>query len=343
MSGSSLDGVDIAYCILTENQNKWDFKIEKATTIEYSKEWRYKLKESMFKNFKQLEILDISYGEFLGHLCKKFINEQNILPSLIASHGHTVFHKPDKKITLQIGNGKKIAQITNVATVYDFRSLDVKLGGQGAPLVPVGDQLLFKNYDFCLNLGGFTNISFHKNDNRIAFDICPCNILLNQICEEIGVEYDKNGNLGKTGMIYTELLLDLNQLKFYQQKPPKSLGKEFVLNKIQPLLKKFNLPVVDKLRTVYEHIALQITSIIEHEIGDNVLITGGGAYNTFLLDLIRQKTTKKLEIPSKEIINYKEALIFGFLGILKFRGENNCLASVTGASRDCSGGILVYP
>ncbi len=343
MSGTSLDGIDLAYCIFTLKDNQWTFSIEKALTIEYPKDWQYSLKESIYKNAEQLKTLDKLYGAFLGKLCKDFIDNHKLKPDLIASHGHTVFHQPEKGFTLQIGDGHEIANITGIKTVFDFRSLDVELGGQGAPLVPIGDKLLFGEYDFCLNLGGFSNVSFEKNKKRIAFDICPVNIVINELCKEVGLDYDKDGLLAKKGQIDTRLLSELNNISFYKKQHPKSLGIEFVLENIFPLFKKHDLPLEDKLRTFYEHIALQIAKTINPETGKKVLITGGGIYNVFLMEQIKKQINKEIAIPSKTIIDFKEAMIFAFLGVLKLRGENNCLSSVTGASKNCSGGIIASP
>ncbi len=343
MSGTSLDGIDLAYCTFEYKEDLWGFKIEKSITIEYPKDWKYNLKESIYKNKNQLQSLDKLYGEFLGITCKNFIKDYDLDPDLIASHGHTVFHNPDKGFTLQIGNGEKIARICNTPTVYDFRSTDVKLGGQGAPLVPIGDKLLFSEFDFCLNLGGFANISFDKNNKRIAFDICPVNIVINELCEQIGLDYDKDGKIAQKGNIDTVLLTELNNLDYYQKAFPKSLGKEFIIEKVNPILNKYSLSIEDQLRTFYEHIAKQIASILNSKKGNSILISGGGAYNVFLIELIRKHINKKIILPSKEIIEYKEAIIFAFLGVLKLRNENNCLASVTGASSDNSGGIFIMP
>lgn len=343
MSGTSLDGVDLAYCIFSLKNKKWSFTIEEAMTISYPNEWIYNLKEAIFKDREQLKKLDILYGDYLGNRCKHFMTQHNLQPDLIASHGHTIFHQPEKGFTLQIGNGNQIAKIAGIKTVYDFRSLDVRLGGQGAPLVPIGDKFLFPDYDFCLNLGGFSNISFERNGQRIAFDICPVNVVINTICKTVDLDYDKDGSLAKKGTIHPQLLSELNNIPFYQKNEPKSLGIEFVLEYIYPLLKKYDLSIEDKLRTYYEHIAIQTAKIINPVKGENVLITGGGAYNNFLIACIKTHINKESYIPSKVIIDFKEALIFGLLGILKLKGENNCLASVTGASEDCSGGKISFP
>jgi len=343
MSGTSLDGVDLAYCNFVFEKNNWSFTIAKAKTIEYPKDWKFSLKESIFKDKVQLQTLDQFYGEYLGKICKEFIDDFDLKPDLIASHGHTIFHKPEEGYTLQIGDGQKIAKATNTPTVFDFRSLDVKLGGQGAPLVPIGDRLLFNEYDFCLNLGGFANISFEKNNERIAFDICPANIVINELCSKRGLDYDKDGLLARKGITNPNLLEDLNNLDFYKKPFPKSLGKEFIIEKMNPLLYKYELSIEDKLRTFYEHIAHQIALIVNSENGNTIMISGGGTYNLFLIDLLGKHMNKKIILPSNEIIEFKEALIFAFLGVLKLRGENNCLSSVTGASSDCSSGVLCIP
>jgi anhydro-N-acetylmuramic acid kinase len=340
MSGTSLDGLDIAHCTFSENNNVWSFTVESATTIPYSTAWKSRLKKAPALTPINLKNLDIEYGIYLGKVCNDFIKTNKIKADLIASHGHTIFHQPQQGITLQIGDGNKIAEITNLNTVYDFRSLDVKLGGQGAPLVPIGDQKLFSEFDFCINLGGFANISFEKNNQRIAFDICPVNIVINEICESIGKRYDKGGSIAKRGQIDQALLKELNNISYYQQLPPKSLGKEWMLQYINPIIECYQISVEDKLRTFYEHIAIQLSTIINTEQGNKVLISGGGTYNTFLIDLLRSKTNKEIYIPSKKIIEFKEALIFAFLGTLRLRGENNCLSSATGAKEDCCGGVL---
>jgi len=217
--------------------------------------------------------------------------------------------------------------------------MDIALGGQGAPLVPIGDRLLFSEYDFCLNLGGFANISFESENKRIAYDICPVNIILNELASKTGVAFDKDGEIGKSGTIHSELLNTLNNISYYHQKHPKSLGKEWLTSNFSPFLEDFNIPLNDKIRTLYEHISHQITNSIT--IGNaKILITGGGAHNVFLIDLLKQKTKANIVIPTNEIIDFKEALVFAFLGLRRLRGEINCLASVTGAVKDCSGGII---
>ena len=342
MSGTSMDGLDIAYCTF-EFKEKWTFEVKKTSTVPYSQTWQLSLQNAFLKSEEEIKQLDESFGIFLGVQCIHFINKNKITPNLIASHGHTVFHQPDKGITLQIGSGKIISKMTNIPTVYDFRSLDVKLGGQGAPLVPIGDKLLFGEYDFCLNLGGFSNISFEKNGKRVAFDICPQNIILNEISQSIGDTYDKNGELGRQGNINQELLTELNELDYYQKLPPKSLGKEFTTEFTHPILRKYLISANDKLRTYYEHSAIQISNVINQQRGKSVLVSGGGAHNSFFIEVLKSKTTKEIVIPSYEIIDFKEAIIFAFLGVLKHRNEINCLASVTGASRNSSGGVLVTP
>ncbi|PQJ77739.1 anhydro-N-acetylmuramic acid kinase [Polaribacter porphyrae] len=341
MSGTSLDGVDLVY-VKFDEKNYQKFHVIDAITINYSKRWKQTLQTAIHFSKDKLEELDTEYGRFLGKIINQFIIDYKVTQiDFIASHGHTILHQPEDGITLQIGSGEEIAKITNQKVVYDFRTQDVKLGGQGAPLVPIGDELLFSNYDFCLNLGGFSNISFKKNNQRIAFDICPANIVLNYYTNKIGLEYDKSGKIASEGKINDELLEGLNALEFYKKEPPKSLGLEWVQQDIFPLIDKLETNIPSILRTFAEHIAIQIGKVIYKN--DNVLITGGGAFNDFLIQRIQFYAKITIELPSKKLINFKEAFIFSFLGLLKINNEINCLKSVTGASKSHSSGVVVNP
>jgi anhydro-N-acetylmuramic acid kinase len=338
MSGTSLDGLDLVAAEFWQSAGKWKFEIISAKTISYPNDWRERLNSSPTLSGEKLIELHTKYGRFLGNETLQFIQEIGFQPDLIASHGHTVFHQPEMGFTFQIGNGADIAAITGITTVSDFRTGDVALGGQGAPLVPVGDKLLFSEFDFCLNLGGFANISYEDNNRRIAFDICPVNFILNHFAEKQGLQYDKNGELGRKGKINSALLKNLNQLDFYQKKPPKSLGREWVEQVFNQELNNFSISDSDKLRTVYEHIAQQIAQIAAGS--GKMLVTGGGAFNAFLIELISNQTTVEIVVPTKEIVDFKEGLIFAFLGVLKINGQNNCLSSVTGAKQDSSTGMV---
>jgi anhydro-N-acetylmuramic acid kinase len=231
MSGTSLDGLDIIKCTFHKGHD-WSFKIEKGITNKYSENWLELLKNSHEKKPKELQTNDNLYGDYIGKQVEKFIKKNNFNVDLIASHGHTIFHQPENKTTLQIGNGQNIANITNTTTISDFRSLDVKLNGQGAPLVPIGDLKLFQTYKYCLNLGGFANISIQKNNKIIAYDICPANIILNYFSKYLGKDYDKNGLLGQKGICNNKLLKKLNKLSYYKIENPKSLSREWLENNI---------------------------------------------------------------------------------------------------------------
>jgi len=338
MSGTSLDGLDLAAVEFLRSENRWNFSIVAAETVEYSNEWVEKLRTAPELSGEKLIELHNVYGKFTGQQINRFIKNHRLLPDLVASHGHTAFHQPENGFTFQAGNGACITAETGMTTVADFRSGDVALGGQGAPLVPVGDRLLFSEYEACLNLGGFANISFEKKGKRIAFDICPVNFILNDLARKLGKPFDENGELGRKGTIDNQLLEKLNQLDFYRQSPPKSLGKEWMDRHFFPILKESNLSVQDKLRAAYEHIAVQIAQATPAT--GKMLVTGGGAFNSFLMERIRNHLKCKIVIPSSEIINYKEALVFAFLGLLRYLGEVNCYASVTGARRDSSSGMV---
>ncbi len=341
MSGTSLDGVDICY-VRFDFEDTYDFEILQAITYKYPETWKLILQNAFSSDKKKLIELDVEYGNYLGNLINKFIDENKISDiDFIASHGHTIFHKPEEGYTLQVGNGQTIADVTQLKVVCDFRTQDVKLGGQGAPLVPIGDELLFYDYDYCLNLGGFVNVSFKENDKRIAFDICPVNIVLNYYVHKLGVEFDNKGQVASTGNIDKQLFELLNTLEFYHKNPPKSLGLEWVLEFINPLIDSSNLEIKDVLRTFTEHVAFQISKVIQKN--SNVLITGGGVFNDFLLQRIEFYLEQKITLPSTQLIDFKEAVIFAFLGLLKLRNEVNVLGSVTGAKNDHSSGVIFEP
>ena len=337
MSGTSLDGLDLCHVIFNL-ENLSDFKIANSTTISYPKKISEKLHNIVKKNINQINKIDIEYGTFIGESINKFISFFNLNDiDLISSHGHTVFHQPDEGKTLQIGNGMIINKITGIRTVNNFREQDVKLGGQGAPLVPIGDKLLFKKYKYCLNLGGFVNISIKKSNKIFAYDICPLNTVLNFYSKKIGHEYDYNGNFSKTGIINNNLFNELNELSFYFEKHPKSLGIEFVLGEVFPIIDKYKLSDVDVLATYIKHVAYQISkNILDNE---KVLISGGGSFNKTLIKSLKNYGIN-ISLPNKLIINYKESLIFALLGHLRLNNETNCLKSVTGATRDHSSGDI---
>ncbi|WP_299125726.1 anhydro-N-acetylmuramic acid kinase [uncultured Winogradskyella sp.] len=342
MSGTSLDGIDIIYATYKFNSS-WDFEIHHSETIKYSKDWKLILSQLVNRSLEELKEIDKSYSEYLSTVISIFIKANNInVIDFIASHGHTALHQPENGLTLQIGNQQILSDLVNHKVVCDFRVQDVKLGGQGAPLVPIGDRLLFYNYDYCLNLGGFANISFEEKAKRIAFDICPVNIVLNHYVSKLNLEFDDKGQLASKGKIHQELLAQLNVLAFYVEKPPKSLGLEWVEINIFPLIGSFDLKIEDILRTFVEHVAIQISKIINRE-GSNLLVTGGGVYNEFLVSRIKNLLKSEIVIPKKDIVEFKEALIFGLLGVLRQRNEVNCLKSVTGATKNHSSGKILFP
>lgn len=344
MSGTSLDGLDIA-CVQFSYENGWKYAIVCCESLEYDQHWKNLLKNAMNISGLELKKLDLNYGTWLGTTVKTFISKYGINPELIVSHGHTIFHQPAIGLTMQIGDGYRIYKSTGIKTIFDLRSMDVAFDGQGAPLVPIGDQLLFGKYDYCLNLGGFSNISFDQNGQRIAFDVCPVNTILNNLASRLGMDFDKNGMLARRGKLLPLLLNKLNALTYYHTPPPKSLGIEWVQDNIIPLFGQEK--ITDLLHTFCHHIADQIILVCDANSQKNkmseILVTGGGAKNTFLIELLKQKADKKYKIvlPDAQIIDFKEAIIFAFLGLLKFLGQPNCYKSVTGASVNSSGGLLI--
>jgi anhydro-N-acetylmuramic acid kinase len=345
MSGTSIDGVDLALCRFYNSENGVAFELQAAETIPYPYYLREKLEDALSISTQSLHDLDQELGAFYAGQIKLFNEKYQCLPDLIASHGHTVLHQPDKGITLQIGDGDIMAQKTGITVVNDFRLQDVAKGGQGAPLVPVGDQHLFGEYTFCLNLGGIANISFNLNGKRIACDIAPCNMALNTIASWIGIEFDNQGILASKGRINGDLLKRLNSLEYYACEPPKSLGKEWFIRQFLPEIRKTRMGIEDALCTVNEHIADQVSGCVnQFELPDaKMLVTGGGTYNQHLFSRLKNKCKIELVIPDRKLIDFKEAIVFAYLGLLRIRNEINVLASVTGASSDTSAGIINYP
>ncbi len=342
MSGTSLDGLDLVCARFSEESGKWTFRILATRVISYEAEWKQRLAGAPSFTGHELALLHVDFGKFTGMAVKEFAASLPEEPLLVASHGHTVFHRPEAGLSLQIGSGADIAAQSGLTTVCDFRSLDVALGGQGAPLVPAGDRLLFGDYEVCLNLGGFANFSFEKKDRRMASDICPANTVLNLLAQKPGRPFDVDGRTAAAGEIDDALLAQLNALAFYRQAAPKSLGREWLEKHFLPVLNHSSVSVPDLLRTVTEHIALQIADATAGIPTGSMLVTGGGAHNRFLISRIRALVKHRVVLPAPEIIDFKEALIFAFLGVLRYNGRPNCLSSATGAAYDNSGGAVYH-
>lgn len=350
MSGTSLDGLDIVYCRFWFENSKWEYEILKTKCMEYPNGLFSKLKNAKLLSGEEFVRLDVDYGKWISEVVNSFILKEGITPDFIASHGHTVFHQPENSLTVQVGSGNEIFALCKVPVICNFRQLDVALGGQGAPLVPIGDELLFGEYDFCLNLGGIANISMNQLGQRIAYDIVPVNIILNHQAERVGMSYDQGGELAAKGDIIEKLLNQLDSLSYYMLPFPKSLGSEWIDSNILSIKEYCDDPPENILRTYVEHITNRL-SVDIYQLAANssnqtmkILVTGGGAWNTYLIRTLKKKLGNQFDVlvPNENLVNYKEGLIFAFLGLLRVKNQNNCLASVTGASRDNSGGIIIY-
>ena len=341
MSGTSLDGLDIAYCEFSDEKH---FQLIAAETYNYPASWQGRLASLHTASAEEYVAADAELGRYFGEKVNQFREAHPGRVDCIASHGHTIFHQPERGFTSQIGDGNAIHAVTGIPVVCDFRRLDVALGGQGAPLVPIGDRLLFDEYEGCINLGGIANISYEKEGERIAYDICPCNMALNYLAGKQGMTYDHNGETARQGSIVASLLAKLETLEYYRQRAPKTLGKEWFEQRFLPNLEPFAAqPLANLLHTVAEHISLRLAAAINQSGIEmhQVLVTGGGANNQYLLELLKEKigSIEIVGIDSR-IVDYKEAIIFALLAYLRLTGKNNTLASVTGASRDSSGGML---
>ena len=342
MSGTSIDGVDLVYANFFYDKH-WNFKILKSKTYDYDIDWQNILKNLSDKDLDSIKPIDKSYTKLLSEYILKFIEEFSIKQiDFISSHGHTALHDPSNSITYQIGNLKELSDYIGLKVICDFRVQDIKFGGQGAPLVPVGEKYIFPEYNTLINLGGFANITIKSNNNLTAYDICPVNIVFNHLSNLRHLKYDDKGKIASSGKPNIELFDCLQSLDYYKQISPKSLGVEWVNENILPLINSFSeIPLKDLLNTFSKHFASQIAINIKS--AKKTLITGGGAYNDYLIQNIIDLTESEIIIPSSEIIEYKEALIFGFLGVLKDLNINNCYSSVTGATKDHSSGNIFIP
>ena len=343
MSGTSLDGVDIAYCEFSFTGKKWNFSLRASQTVRYSSPWKKNLSSAHQLSSEELFRLHSHYGKYLGVLVNWFIEQNKIAEvDFISSHGHTIFHQPEKRFTFQLGDGNALHAETGIPVIYNFRSLDVQLGGEGAPLVPIGDRLLFSSYDVCLNLGGIANLSLEKNGERMAFDICFCNMALNYLATRIGKEFDKNGKMASRGKVNIKLLQKINSIYSTMRNKRPSLAREGFEKDFVTLLKNQSISINDRLATVCESVAHEILlSLSDQKI--TMLVTGGGALNNYLIKRISSALPQgsKIIVPEKAIINFKEAIVFGFLGVLRMRNEINALKSVTGAKKaSCSGTLI---
>ena len=341
MSGSSLDGIDLVDVDFW-NDGKWHFEIVARDNHDYDETWKRSLSDAFYYDENQLKTIDYQYGKFLGQVTRQFIEKYNLQPEIVASHGHTIFHRPQEHYTLQIGDGQALADACGVMVINDFRTEDVLKGGQGAPLVPIGDKLLFADYPICLNIGGIANVSFDVDGQRIAYDICIANQALNYLANRLSMPYDKNGMVARSGHIDNQLLTILSSHPFYTENYPKSLGREFFEENVKPLLERRD-DIADMMATFVEHIAIQISKSIEYQPIGKLLITGGGAKNKYLVERIQANTKHDVLVPSDDIIDYKEALVFAFLGLLRNNNEINVLRSVTGAESDSCSGRIWYP
>ncbi len=348
MSGTSLDALDLAYCHFWQDSGKWNYEIKKATSVAYSPQWIKKLQSAIDYNAEDLFKLDREYGIYLGRKARAFIEKEQLTVDYVSSHGHTIHHQPDSGFTFQVGSGQHLATESGHLTVCDFRTKDLALGGQGAPLVPVGDKLFFSDHQFCLNLGGISNVSLEVDGKRIAYDIGIANMLLNYLSHKQGAPYDAGGAMARKGKLNEHLLQRLNGLAYYTLPYPKSTGYEWFSSEIIPLVEDSELEITDLLNTSVHHIAEQISIHLHHHANEekmSVMVTGGGALNDYLMEVLQEKLGPAIElvIPSKQLIAFKEALVFAFLGLLRMEGQTNVLSSVTGARSDSCSGVVYLP
>jgi len=343
MSGSSMDGLDMVYCTLTDRAGSWSYEIIETACQEFPEDWKMKLQKITSLSAKELLLAHTAFGKWMGEAIESFITDKKLEHKVhfVASHGHTVFHEPQDGMSFQLGDGAAIAAKLSLPVISDLRNMDVALGGQGAPIVPIGEELLWPDYDCFLNIGGIANLTKKDDDEYLAYDICAANRVMNALCEPLGFEYDAEGKLARSGNLNPPLLSSLNALDYYKKEGPKSLANEFGLETVLPIIEESDASTEDKLHTYAHHIAEQIDVQLNGQ--TKLLVTGGGALNAFVVELLKERLSKKsveVVVPERELIDYKEALVMALIGALRWREENNTKASVTGALRDAVGGAL---
>jgi len=348
MSGTSLDGLDLCHCNISNDGDKWSFEILETKSISYSDDMQSELKDSIYLKADELLQFHNTYGTWLGQQAKQFISEKKLEVDFIASHGHTTHHQPENGLTFQIGSGQHLANESGCKVICDFRANDVALGGQGAPLVPIGDQLFFGKYDFCLNLGGISNISLEQKGKRIAYDIGLANMILNYITRKINLPYDKGGELARSGFLNRNMLYRLNRLKYYLLPHPKSIGYEWFVEEVVPIVDITDDTTENLLHTAIHHVCEKVAQQVKLNATkeeSSLFVTGGGALNDFMIEVLQDKLGEatKVIVPEKELIEFKEAVVFALMGALRFEQEINVLKSVTGAKRDSSSGVIYLP
>ncbi len=346
MSGTSLDGLDLALCRFDKAGKKWQYHIEKAHTVPYKKTLQKTLSGIHLLSGEALIELHVRMGTYMSDAVLSFLKDCPEKPMAIASHGHTVYHQPHKGFTFQAGSGAVLAANTGIPVVCDFRSTDVALGGQGAPLVPMGDKLLFPDYDVCVNLGGIVNLSYALPGGKcMAFDVCAGNQLLNLLALREGKTFDKNGRIARNGKIIPDLIKKLNAHPFYTKRQAKSLGREWLEKNVFPHVSNAEQSGADLLHTSCHHIGMQLAKAMPpHVKKAKVLLTGGGAMNSFLVETIQQYCgAAKIVVPDTPTICFKEALVFAFLGLLRMRSEENVDCTYTGALRNTISGAVYLP
>lgn len=347
-SGTSLAGLDLVFVALTEVRGKWTYEIKAAERLAYTPEWEEKLGSAANLPARDYLLLNSEYGHYTGHAVKQFISQHQLDHQVhfITAHGHTVFHVPGQKMTAQLGDGAAIAAVTGLPVISDLRAMDVALGGKGAPILPIAEQLLFPDYRYRVNLGENATIAIQKDEQFLAFDICPCNYILDTLAETLGRAYDDEGKLAAGGVTDQPLLGALNGLAFYNEKYPRTLASKFGTGIVMPMIQQHQLSTQGKLNTYTHHIAAQIEKVVkdllpqEEDTSRSLLLTGGGTANTYLVKVIEEVLQPLNITVTTQNEPFRNALMIALLGALRWRQEPNALASVTGAEKDSVGGAL---
>lgn len=347
MSGSSLDGLDIGIIDIIKKGNELSYEVIRCDTIEYSTEWKKSLTSLPNASAKELANNDMAYSRYMSELIRSFLKEEDQI-DYVSLHGHTLFHEPENGFTYQLGNGGVLSARLGLPVVCDFRSKDIGLGGKGTPLAPIVDSYFYNEYEVLINLGGICNLTFLSKKETIAWDVCPCNQLLNFLSEKMNLAYDKDGLIARNGKLNLDFLNILEKNPYYSEKYPKSLDNQYIKQNIIRELDSYTIPLEDQLHTTCIFVARQIKAAIQMAVKslevawpEKILITGGSAHNAFLIQCIKEHCAPSVvSIPDETIINYKEIILMALCAYLRVNNQENTLSEVTGSSRNSIGGAI---
>lgn len=343
MAGSSADGVTAALIrYWTKGTSDWDYELLVGEAWPYPPSLQEKLQRPLSAQTPEdLLHLSITYTDWTATQIRRFIAPYTC--DLIAWHPHNVFHEPRAGLTWSLGDSERLRALTGLPVVTHFRARDLATGGTGAPLIPNADQLLFATYEALINLGGIANLTHLPSGT--AYDITPCNQLLDALARQVNpsLPYDDSGQIAAQGKRLPDLAEKIESHPFFTLPPPKALDNRTVQRDFVLPFLSYPASPIDKLHTAVQIIVGQLARALIAVSAKTYTVTGGGAFNTFLVQLLTERVaphTITFCPAPQPLILYREAIGFGLLGLLRWLGLPNTHKRWTGSSRSHSSGTL---